>query len=182
MKPGSQVVETYAEPVKEPGKVKAVLSQKGKTISEAEVDLKPVRKWEVFIVHQTHLDIGYTHHQEEVLRIQVDGLKKAMKYIEASKDYPQEARFTWHPEGMWAIEEFLATATPQEKAQFIKKVKSGSIHQDVLYAQAMSGIYSEEELFELMGSAKRFERKYDIPPIVSAMQTDIPGHTWGLVP
>jgi len=153
----------------------------GRKTLHARATIAAERKWEVYLVHHTHLDIGYTHLQEEVLRIQVDGLRKAMEYIEASKDYPEDARFKWHPEGMWAIEEFLRTAEPDEKQQFIKAAKDGYIHQDALYAQAMTGLYSEEELIELTGSAKRFEKKYDLPPIVSAMESDIPGHSWGFV-
>ena len=40
-------------------------------------------------------------------------------------------------------------------------------------------MYTEEELFELMGAAKRFEEEYGVP-IDSAMQSDVPGYTWGL--
>ncbi|MFO7620350.1 MAG: hypothetical protein R6W81_03680 [Bacteroidales bacterium] len=40
-------------------------------------------------------------------------------------------------------------------------------------------MYTEEELFELMASAKRFEREHSVP-IDSAMQTDVPGYSWGL--
>ena len=39
--------------------------------------------------------------------------------------------------------------------------------------------YSEEELFELLGAAKRFGKRYGVP-VVSAMQSDVPGYTWGL--
>jgi len=149
-----------------------------KTLKTSAV-IAPQRKWEIHLIHQTHLDIGFTHTQEQVLKRQVDHLSKALQYIEASKDYPEEARFKWHPEGMWAVDEFLRTGKPEEKKKFIEAARKGYIHQDVLYAQAMTGVYSEEELFELMGSAKRFEKKYGVA-IVSAMQTDVPGYTWGL--
>src|SRR5690606_32178545 len=54
-----------------------------------------------------------------------------------------------------------------------------TIHLDGLYAQAMTGLFHEEELMELIASAKRFERKYGVT-IDSAMQSDVPGYTWGL--
>lgn len=175
-------VDVYL-PIENPAKAAPaqVTLKIGKKSLKTSVTIGPERKWEVHLIHQTHLDIGYTHRQEDVLKLQVDHLTKALKYIEASKDYPQEARFKWHPEGMWAVDEFLRTATPEEKKKFIEAAKKGYIHQDVLYAQVMTGICGEEELFELMGSAKRFERKHGVP-IVSAMETDIPGHSWGLVP
>ncbi|KKK98071.1 hypothetical protein LCGC14_2646420, partial [marine sediment metagenome] len=87
--------------------------------------------------------------------------------------------FKWHPEGMWAVEEFLRTASDDEQSRFIEACRKGQIHIDALYAQAMTGMYTEEELFELVGAAKRFEKKYGIP-VISAMQSDVPGYTWGL--
>ncbi|MCL2304753.1 MAG: polysaccharide lyase family protein [Planctomycetaceae bacterium] len=139
------------------------------------------RKWELHIIHQTHLDIGYTHKQEDVLALQVQSLKDSLKYIEETKDYPDEAKFKFHPEGMWAVEEFMKTATEEEKAAFIQAARNRDIHLDALYAQAMTGMYSDEELFELMGAAVRFGREHGVT-IDSAMQTDVPGYTWGLIP
>jgi len=80
------------------------------TPSKVENAFKPDRNWELYIVHQTHLDIGYTHTQEDVLKLQVEHLRTALKYIEETKDYPPEARHQWHPEGMWAVEEFIRKA------------------------------------------------------------------------
>lgn len=150
-----------------------------RTISNA-LRVLPVRKWEIHLIHQTHLDIGYTHKQDDVLRMQVDHFHKAMQYIEASRDYPPEARFRWHPEGMWAVEEFLRTEPDDAKRRFIEATKTGDIQIDALYAQAMTGAYSEEELFELIAAAAGYGKKHGIT-VDSAMQTDVPGYTWGLV-
>ena len=177
---GQQTIELFTAETEREKEVCVSVRNDGRTVGDQTLTLKPVRKWEIYLVHQTHLDIGYTHPQEEVLKLQVDHLKKALKYIKNTKDYPEEARFKWHPEGMWAVEEFLRTATDQEKKEFIAAAKKGYIHIDALYAQAMTGIYSDEELFELVGCAKRFEKEYGVS-VTSAMQTDVPGYTWGLV-
>jgi len=168
-------------PIKDLAKAAAakITVKTGKKTLTAQTIVAPQRKWELHLVHQTHLDIGFTHTQEDVLKLQVKHLRAAMKLIEKTRDYPPEARFRWHPEGMWAVDEFLRTAGDDEKKKFIDAAQKGEIHQDVLYAQAMTGVYSEEELFELMTRAKLFEREYKVP-IVSAMQTDVPGYTWGL--
>lgn len=148
-------------------------------LSSGEVLLKPVHAREIRIIHQTHLDIGFTHKQEEVLQVQVGNLRDALKYIAETKDYPEEARFRFHPEGMWAVEEFMRVADAAEKAAFLEACRKGQIHLDVMYAQAMTGMYNDEELIELMGAAKRFEKEHGVP-ITSAMQSDVPGYTWGL--
>lgn len=144
------------------------------------LNVLPVRKWEIHLIHQTHLDIGYTHKQEDVRRMQIDHFHKTMEYIEASRNYPPEARFNWHPEGMWAVEEFLRTESEESRRRFIEATKIGDIHIDAMYAQAMTGAYFEEELFELITAAARYGKQHGIT-VDSAMQTDVPGYTWGLV-
>ncbi len=142
--------------------------------------LAPQRPWEVYLVHQTHLDIGYTHVQEDVLERQVQSLKDSLTYVEETRDYPDEARFRFHPEGMWAVEEFLRRATDEQKKAFVAAAKRRDVHLDAMYAQAMTGMYNDEELFELLACAARFGREHGIV-VDSAMQTDVPGYTWGLV-
>ena len=147
----------------------------------AECMLPLERQITMHLVHQTHLDIGFTHYQPDVLKRQVQAFRDALKYIEETKNYPEEARFSFHPEGMWAVNAFMKEATEEEKAAFIKAAKDRNIHLDAMYAQAMTGIYNDEELFELFGNAARFCREHDIV-LDSVMQTDVPGYTWGLVP
>ena len=149
-----------------------------KVVATKDFILPPERPWEVHLIHQTHLDVGYTHTQQDVLERQVQSLKDVLRYIDETRDYPPEAKFKWHPEGMWAIDEFLRTATGEEKAKFLAAAKARDIHLDALYSQAMTGLFNEEELYELMGNAVRFGKEHGIV-IDSAMQTDVPGYTWG---
>ena len=165
--------------VSEPTKLVVNLHLGAKVAASAAVEIAPAREWTIHLVHQTHLDIGYTHVQEEVLATQVRYFREALALIEKTRAYPEGARFIWHPEGMWAVDEFMRVATEDERAAFLKACRERSIHLDVLYAQAMSGIYSEEELMELMAAAKRFAREHGVT-IDSAMQSDVPGYTWGL--
>jgi hypothetical protein len=156
------------------------LAYRGKTLTKT-VAIPPERPWEVHLVHQTHLDIGYTHTQEDVLAQQVQSLKDSIRYINETEDYPEESQFRFHPEGMWAVEEFMRTASDEEKEALIRAARTRDIHLDAMYAQAMTGMYNDEELFELMAGAARFGKAHGVT-IDSAMQTDVPGYTWGLVP
>ena len=113
---------------RQPVDMKISLSIDGQVVASKEFTLPPERPWEVHLIHQTHLDVGYTHTQQHVLDLQVQSLKDALQYIDASKDYPPEAKFKWHPEGMWAIDEFLRTATDEEKAKFIAAARARDIH------------------------------------------------------
>jgi len=179
LRPGVQSVEVSIRPVEEPCVQTAVLRAGDTERARAEIELRPVPRREIHLIHQTHLDIGYTHHQDEVLARQMEYLRQALDYIDQTADYPPEARFVWHPEGIWAVDAFMESATETERRRFVEACRKRQIHLDVLYAQAMTGMYTEEELFELMGAAKRFEAEFGVP-IDSAMQSDVPGYTWGL--
>lgn len=143
--------------------------------------VSPVRRWEVHLIHQTHLDIGFTHTQEEVLEMQTGYLNQVLDLIDQTREYPEEARFRWHPEGMWAIDEFLRRATPEKQQQFIEAVRDQSIHLDAFYVHLLSGLATGEELLELMQPAKEFERRFGVT-VKTAIGSDIPGYSWGIVP
>ncbi|MBN2064126.1 MAG: hypothetical protein JW745_04930, partial [Sedimentisphaerales bacterium] len=160
--------------------VKLEIRQANKIIAAKDITVPAMRKWEINLIHQTHLDIGYTEPQEDILNLQVQHLYDALDYIDKSKDYPVEAQFKYHPEGMWAVDEFMRRASETDKARLVDAARKKLIHIDVMYAQAMTGGYREEELFELMGSAVRFCKKYGIE-LNSCTQSDVPGYTWGLV-
>jgi hypothetical protein len=141
----------------------------------------PVRRMEVHLIHHTHLDIGYTHHQEEVERLQWQHLEDALQYGDASADYPEEARFVWHPEGLWAVESYIENHAAEENERLREGIRRGSIHLDGLFANLLTGIASSEGLMRSLATARRLSEWSGVP-IESAMLSDIPGFTWGLVP
>ena len=146
-----------------------------------ETTLKPARKWEVYILHHTHLDIGYTHVQTEVMTRQWEHLEKAMELDRATRDYPEGARFKWLPEGLWAVDGYLEQASDEQKTALIDAVKKGSIGLDALYGHELTALCRPEELLELTYCARRLARDYGLT-IDTAMITDVPGYTWGIVP
>ncbi|MGD2218101.1 MAG: glycosyl hydrolase-related protein, partial [Gemmatimonadales bacterium] len=141
----------------------------------------PVRRMDVYLIHHTHLDIGYTHRQDEVERLQWRHLEQALRLGAASESYPEEARFVWHPEGLWAVESYLATHSAEENERLRQGIRRGWIHLDAMYANLLTGIATSEGLMRGMAAAQRLGA-WSGMPIESAMLSDIPGFTWGLVP
>lgn len=180
LKPGANSAELLLPPVATATKTTVRLLVGDQVLDERTIARQPVRKWEIHLLHQTHLDIGFTHTQQEVLQRQVGFLYKALELIEQTQEYPEDAKFKWHAEGMWAIDEFLRTATEEKRAQFLDAVRRGSIHLDAFYVQMMTGLGTEEQLLQLMQPAKDFEKKYGVK-VTTAIGSDVPGYTWGLV-
>lgn len=184
LKPGlNHIHDLKTHPVEEETFSEVVLqtsSQGERSTAAVRIKRYPVRALDIHLVHHTHLDIGYTHTQEDVLERQIDHFNKALEYIQVQHRYPEEAKLRWHPEGMWALDEFLRRASDEEKQMLIQGVKDGYIHIDALYAQVLTGLLTEEEAVELFKSAGIFSKMTGVP-VVSIQMTDIPGITWGLL-
>jgi alpha-mannosidase len=181
LKPGRQEVEVYAPMVKEPTPLRIQLAHQGQTLATAETTIGPVRRWVVHLLHFTHVDIGYTDYQEQIERLHMGYIDQALDLIRRTDEYPPEARFKWLPEQLWAVESYLKEADEQTRRAFFEQVEAGRIGLCALYGNPLSALYSEEELFALIDYALRLRREHGVK-IDSAMITDVPGYTWGLVP
>jgi len=178
---GTQIIEGLAPAVAKDTEVDVTVKVRGKSLAHKTLTIKPVRKWVIYMLHHTHLDIGYTHVQTEVEQMQWRYLDQAIELGAKTKDYPPEARFKWLPEGLWAVDSYLRNASAEKEKRFIDAVKKGYISLDALYGNELTALPRPEELLELTGCARRFGQKYHIT-IDSAMISDVPGYTWGLIP
>lgn len=143
--------------------------------------LKPVTPKEIHLLHHSHVDIGYTHVQEEVEEMQWDHLELAIELAKKSEDYPEEARFRWNTEVMWAVESYFNKHTEEKQNDLIQAIQNGSVEPNALFANELTGLCRPEELFHLFDSARKIGNLTG-RKIESAMITDIPGYSWGMVP
>lgn len=160
--------------------IDVVVELAGQTVKKSLV-LHPVRQWELWFLPHSHNDIGYTHVQTEVERKQWQYLDDAVALARRTADYPPGAQFKWNGEVMWAVDSYLRRATPEKKAEFIDAVRRGWIGLDALYGNELTALCRDEELFRLTDCARRVAKQYDLT-IDTAMISDVPGYTWGIVP
>lgn len=142
---------------------------------------RPERKWVVYLLPHSHLDIGYTHVQPEVERLQRQVLEKALEICDKTADYPPGARFKLNTECLWAVDSFLRHASPEKQQKFIDAVRAGRVELGALYDNALTGLCRPEELLRLMQWSVTIGRRCGVK-VNSAMISDVPGCTWGLVP
>ena len=181
LRPESQTVEFFVPAVKTETQVKLALEIGGQVVAESREVLKPVRPWVLYFLSHSHVDIGYTHVQTEVEKKQWGYLEQAIELARSTADYPPEARFKWNSEGLWAVDSYLKQASPEKERELIEAVRKGWIELDALYGNELTGLCRPEELFRLVDCARRLSKKYDLR-IESAMISDVPGYTWGIVP
>ncbi len=161
-------------------KVAVTLESAGSAIATRDVTLKPVRKWQVYLLPHSHVDIGYTHLQSDVEKLHWKHIENAIALSARTRDYPSEARFKWNVEVLWAVESYLNQATPEKRQAFIQAVKDGWIGLDGMYGNELTGLCRPEELLRLFRYGTKLADEIGAP-IDSAMISDVPGCTWGIV-
>jgi hypothetical protein len=153
----------------------------GNVIYLDKIILEEVRPMTLYLLHHSHVDIGYTHHQSVVERMHHGFFRNVARLSEDTKGYPEGSRFKWNTEVCWAVESYLEQCTPKEKQKFIRAVQDGGIGLDGLWANELTGLCRPEELIQLIQRSAQVANKCGVE-LKSAMITDIPGYTWGLVP
>jgi hypothetical protein len=148
--------------------------------TDKELLFHPVTRREIYLVHNSHNDIGYSNIQEDVIKIQNKNISDALRLIEKTKTYPEGSRFVWNIESLWAAENFLNEASEEEKNNFIKAVKNKQIGLAALYANILTGLCTPEEMNWIVQYAGILRERYDLP-INTVMMTDIPGLSWSMV-
>ncbi|GGT91044.1 glycoside hydrolase family 38 C-terminal domain-containing protein [Actinomadura citrea] len=152
----------------------------GGLVGAAPLDVTPQRKWNVFVVHHSHLDIGYTDTQGTVLRHHLDYLDAALRLARETDGRPDDARFRWSVESSMPALRWLATRPDDQVAEFAARARAGDIEVTAFPMQLHTEACSTEELYRQLRFVGQLRREHGIE-VRSAMHTDIPGAVVGTV-
>jgi len=152
-----------------------------KTLYEFSTKLKPVTPRTIYLIHHSHVDIGYTHVQEEVLEKQWQWLEMAVDLAKKTQKYPPEAHFKWNVEVMWAVDQYLQNKPEAKKKALLDAVRKGWIELDAFYGNNLMALCNSEELVRITESARKTAAMCGVK-LKSAMISDVPGWTWGMIP
>jgi len=178
---GYNDIQVRVPVVDEASPFKVSIDYNGKMLAANSFVLQPVVKREIHLLHHSHVDIGYTHVQEEVKRIQWEHLENAIKIAERTKDYPEAARFKWNSEVMWALDSYIQENSTEAVNKMLEAIRKGWIEPGAMFAHELTELCNTEELIQLTASARHISELTG-KEILSAMITDVPGWSWGLVP
>ena len=181
LKRGTQEIEVAVLAVDKETAVTVAVESAGKTLAERRITLKPVRKWIVYLLPHSHVDIGYTQLQADVLKKQWHNLEIAEELADKSAGNPAGARFKWNAEVLWPIDNYLRLAPPEKQQSLVDAIKAGHIELDALYGNELTALCRPEELMRLAEAAGRIGKRCGVK-VESAMISDVPGYTWGVVP
>ena len=83
-----QTVEVTVPAVDQPTEIEVRVDLPGKESTAQTITLRPVRKWVVYLLPHSHVDIGYTHVQTDVEQAQWKYLELAIDTARKSAKYP----------------------------------------------------------------------------------------------
>jgi hypothetical protein len=142
--------------------------------------LRPVPQRDVYLLSYSHNDIGYSDLQPRVERKQWQNLEDAMRLIERTRGNPPEARYRWNVEMLWPVESWLAQAPDSLRERFLADVREGSIGLNAFLGGVLSGLATAPEMTHFFEYARRLRDSLGLP-ITTALISDIPGQSWGIV-
>ena len=177
---GSTLVHLFVPEVYEPHTFSLRVEAGGREPFEAGVEILPQRKWSVFLVHHSHLDIGYTDTQSSVLQHHLQYLDSVLDLASATDDWPEDAKFRWNVEANWPLLHWIKSRPESDRTRFFDRVREGRIEVCALPFSMHTEAYSIDELARQLRFADELRDHYDVP-IQTAMQTDVPGATIGLL-
>lgn len=178
---GRATVRVLVPAVRAPTGVAITVSTASARAELPAVTIDPVVPREIHLISHSHLDIGYTDVHAKVRDKHWRALDSALVYIERSRANPDDARFRWNVEGLWPLEAWVASRSAADTARLFDAVRRGDIAISGLYANLMTGLSGSDELPHLVDLARSLRDAHGVE-LHSAMTSDVPGFTWGLVP
>lgn len=132
----------------------------------------------LYLLHQTHTDIGYTDRQEKIVKFHVDYLKQAIVISEkiARGEKPQWDGFVWNNETFWILDMFLKYTDKEWENRLLAAVQRNHIQLTGNYIN-LTELVDFNVLTKYLNKAKEYGIKNDVT-INSAISMDING--WGI--
>ncbi len=135
-----------------------------------EVNLAAQRKWTIFVVPHTHLDVGFTDYQGKVAETQARVLTQAAALI---KEHPD---FRFSMDGSWNLQQLLETRPKEKRDEILNLIRSGKMAMPAQYANLLTGYASLETLYRSLYDSKAYASEYHLP-FEYANITDVPTYS-----
>ena len=141
--------------------------------------VEPAKKWTVYILPHSHVDVGYTNLQTKVLKLHMNNIDEAIALADKTQNYPGGARYKWNTEAVWVVDNYLKNADNAKKQSFWNAVKKGWINIDGAYGNINTSLTDSRQLMQMFYTGKRLAKEHGID-IQTMFQGDVPGSSWGL--
>jgi alpha-mannosidase len=134
---------------------------------------------EILVLHHSHLDVGYTHSQPILWRLQAEYISQALEWLEDTASGPEDERPKWTCEATEPVRRWLADASPDQIVRFKDLCDQGRIGLSALRWNVSATI-------DRPGIRRLLAGKRELEDVVGrsipvACQHDVNGVPWPIV-
>lgn len=133
---------------------------------------------EIYLVHHSHTDLGFTHAPSTAFELLCRNIDIAIELAEASADRPDGNAFRWTCETTIIVEAWLRCASARQIDRFVKLCQQGRIDVAALWCN-LTATYETEQLYRTLEPVRRL-REMGIA-VRGAMNCDVNGLPWRIV-
>jgi len=135
-----------------------------------EVTLTAERKWTIYVVPHTHLDVGYTDYQGKVAETQARVLSQAADLIH------QNPAFRFSMDASWNLQQLLETRPKAKRDDILNLIRRGKMAMPAQNCNLLTGYASLETLYRSLYASHAISQQYGLP-FEYANITDVPTYT-----
>lgn len=141
--------------------------------------IKANRTWDIYVIHHSHTDIGYTERQDKIIRYHYDFIRQAIEILDEIHEQGKKEweGFVWQCENFWQVENFYEMADETLKKKFEHYVSTGEIGLSGNYLN-MTELVSKPVLEAALAKVEAYGKQI-CHPITAGMCADINGMAWG---
>ncbi len=130
----------------------------------------------LYILNHSHTDIGFTDYQDVCFRQHEEFIDQALDLIEATRDYPQEARYRWTCETTGPLMRYLGNASSAKLDRFRRLHQEGAI--DIAGLQYnFTPLLNVEQMHRSLYPLRALREEFGLT-VEAAMQDDVNGISW----
>ncbi len=127
----------------------------------------------IYLVHFTHLDIGFTDPQDVVAHQYKGIIDQAISYAD------NISTFKYTIESAWQLEQWLERSTPSEIDHLKQLVNADKIHLGAGYATMHTANLGTEEMCRFLYPSEHYKQQFGFNTN-TIFQNDVPGYAWSL--
>ena len=166
-------------PVEQEATAQLVLKSGGKS-QETFLPARPIRKWTVHLLHNSHQDPGFLDLPSKMRQRFIPFIDDAMRFCKETNDWPQESQFKWNIEVGYLLDDYRRVRGEEKFRQVMDLIKKGRMDVGGLYCSMNTDCMSLETLHRsVYYTTERLPREFGIRP-QGVILDDVNGFTWAL--
>jgi len=167
---GEQKIRFEVAEFSSPTTARVTVAMNGRT-RQFPAEVKPAKKWNLFVVPHQHLDIGYTDYPPKVSEVQSRAIDEAIDMIREHPDF----RYTL--DAGWVAEQFMAGRSDAQRKEFSRLIREKKIFLPADYAPIYTGVFNLEAVLRSFYPSYKLNRENG-GDFDQSIITDLPSHSW----